>query len=29
MIREDRRQLNERFVKVFKLLEERGENNQE
>ena len=25
MIREDRRQLNERFVKVFKLLEERGE----
>ncbi len=25
MIREDRRQLNERFIKVFKLLEERGE----
>jgi len=25
MIREDRQQLNERFVKVFKLLEERGE----
>lgn len=25
MIREDRRQLNDRFVKVFKLLEERGE----
>jgi hypothetical protein len=25
MIREDRRQLNERFIKVFKILEERGE----
>lgn len=25
MIRDDRRQLNERFIKVFKLLEERGE----
>ncbi|MEL7020492.1 MAG: peptidase S24/S26A/S26B, partial [Bacteroidota bacterium] len=25
MIREDRIQLNERFIKVFKLLEERGE----
>mgnify|MGYP000147374523 CR=1 FL=1 len=25
MIREDRVQLNERFIKVFKLLEERGE----